>query len=214
MKEYKEIENKLRENYIEVIQQGVNLLDYVDIIQNISKIVKLERENNPDTEILINLSVGTKITAIAAMDACRFWDCKPYYVVGEKYISEKEITQETRSLSSGKMDIFTPPVFKLIKPTQTLIEALKIIAERKSGIYKKEFRKRLLAKNLLVIQKKYENPKDPKKLSAEYMAMNQQYIYPLKDIWKYITVSDAKRNQKVSLTELGEETVQIFKYFY
>ena len=84
---------------------------------------------------------------------------------------------------------------------------MKIIAEREGGIYKKEYRKRLLAKNLLVIQKKYENPKDSKKLSAEYMAMNQQFIYPLRDTWKYIDISDAKRNQKITLTDLGEETV-------
>jgi len=206
------IKKLLQENNIEVIQLGINIHDYIEVIQNISKIIKSERETDPNTEIFINISVGTKITSIAGMDACRFWNCVPYYVIGEKYIIEKEVTKQTLALSSGKMDIFIPPNFKLIKPSSNLIEALKIVAEKKIGIYKKEFRKKLIAKNLLIIQKKYDLPKDPKKLSAEYMAMNQQYLYPLKDLWNFIQISNAKRNQLINLTKDGEEIVQIFKY--
>jgi len=212
MEQYSAVEKQLKEHNIEVIKKGIDIYNYTEVIQSISLIIKDERERNPDTKIYINLSVGTKITAIAAMDACRFWDCTPYYVIGEHYIPEKAVSKQTTALSYGKMEIFTPPTFKLIKPEPHLIEALKIIAEKKTGIYKKEFRKKLLVKNLLVIQKKYETPSDPKKLSAEYMAMNQQYLYPLKDTWNYIQISDAKRNQKITLTDLGEETVQIFKY--
>jgi len=212
MDQYHAIEKKLQENNIEIIRTGINLHNYTDVIQNISLIVKNERETNFETKFFINLSVGTKITAIAAMDACRFWDCTPYYVISEHYIPETAISKQTQALSYGKMEIFLPPVFKLIKPEPNLIEALKIIAEKSTGIYKKDFRKKLLTKNLLKIQKEYEFANDPKKLSAEYMAMNQQYIYPLRDTWNYIQISDAKRNQKITLTELGAETVQIFKY--
>jgi len=212
MQQYEIIEQQLKNKGIEIVKAGINLLDYIEIIQNISKVIKTERENSPDTEIHINISVGTNITAIAAMDACRFWDCSPYYVVGEHYLSQKEITAETMSLSSGQMEIFKPPIFKLIKPEAKLIKALRIIAEKKTGIYKKEFRKKLLANNLLIIHKSYDDPRDPKKLSAEYMAMNQQFIYPLKNTWKFIEISNAKRNQKITLTTIGEEIVQIFKF--
>ncbi len=213
MQQFTLIKNKLEENKIEVVQKGINIHDYIDVIQNISKVIKGERDNDPGTEIFINLSVGTKITAIAAMDACRFWDCIPYYVVPERYISEKEVTRDTIALSSGEMEIFEPPSFKLNKPQPILIDALKIIEEKGTGIHKKEFRKKLLARKMLKIQKKYDNPRDPKKLSAEYMAMNQQFIFPLRDNWNYIEVSDEKRNQKITLTDTGVEALQIFKYF-
>lgn len=211
IEECKTIEKQLKDNNIEVIRKGIDLLDYVAVIQNVSKVIKDEREKDPQVKIFINISVGTKITAIAGMDACRFWDCFPYYVKGENYISEKEITKNTRALSSGKMETLQPPLFQLKKPPPNLIEALKIIVERKIGIYKKEFRKKLLAKNLLVIQKKYEPHETSNKLSAEYMAMNQQYIFPLRDEWDYIHVSKTKRNQKITLTEYGKEASQIFK---
>lgn len=212
MQQYHLIGAILKKSNIEVVQKGIDLHDYIDVIQNISQVIKKEREANLDSEIFINISVGTKITAIAAMDACRFWDCVAYYVVPEYYISEKEVTKDTVALSSGKMEIFEPPKFKLNKPSSKLLEALKIIGEKPGGIHKKEFRKRLLNKNMLKILKTYDNPKDPKKLSAEYMAMNQQFIIPLRDTWNYIVISDAKRNQKLTLTEIGEEALKIFKY--
>jgi len=210
--EYKTIEKQLKDNNIEVIQKGIDLLDYIAVIQNISKIIQDERKKDPGVQIYINISVGTKITAIAGFDACRFWDCSTYYVRGEVYISEKEITKDTRTLSLGKMETLKPPIFNLNKPASNLIDALKIIAERKTGIYKKDFIKKLLAKSLLIVQKEYEDREALKKRSAEYMALNHQYIRPLRDDWNYIHVSEARRNQKITLTELGEEAIQIFKY--
>jgi len=212
MLQYHLIHKKLTSHNVEVIQKGINIHDYIDVIQNVSLVIKSEREANPSTSIFINLSVGTKITAIAAMDACRFWNCKPYYVIPEYYLPETEVTKQTTALSSGKMEIFEPPIFQINKPSPKLIEALKIIAENSDGIHKKEFRKKLLARKLLKLIKKYDDPRDPKKLSSEYMAMNQQFIIPLRDHWNYIQVSAARRNQKITLTEMGQEALQIFKY--
>lgn len=212
MHQFNLIKDILNKNKIEIIQRGIDIHNYIAVIQNISQVIKSERANNPSSEIFINISVGTKITAIAAMDACRFWDCIPYYVVPQYYLSDKEVTENTVALSSGTMEIFEPPKFKLNKPSSHLIEALNLIGEKPTGIQKKEFRKKLLTKNLLKIHKKYDHPNDPKKLSAEYMAMNQQFIIPLRDNWGYIDVSDARRNQKLSLTEIGREALEIFKY--
>ena len=150
--QHQEVQKQLQEDKIEVVQIGIEIHDYIQVIQNISKIVKAEREANLETEIFINISVGTKITAIAAMDACRFWDCTPYYVQGEEYMQD---TSSKGALSSGAMDIFLPPIFKVQKPAAKLIDALRIIAE-KDGIYKKEFLKKLLSKKILVIQKQYD----------------------------------------------------------
>ncbi|MHA1649970.1 MAG: HFX_2341 family transcriptional regulator domain-containing protein, partial [Candidatus Helarchaeota archaeon] len=62
MKQYYKIEKQLQDHGIQVVRNGIDLLDYFEVIQSISKIIKEERDNNPATEILINLSVGTNIT--------------------------------------------------------------------------------------------------------------------------------------------------------
>jgi len=211
MEQHRWIKEKLAENNIDTITINTEIHDYNEVIQKISKIIKQERDINPKCEIFVNISVGTKITAIAAMDACRLWECTPYYVIPEEYIPEGG--HASSSLSKGIKDIITPPQFDIVKPEKNLIQALKILATTKREyMYKKEFKKKLQEKKLLKIMKQYNDPKDPKKKSAEYMALNQQYIIPLKQKWKYIEESDDKRNKKISLTKLGREALEIFKY--
>ena len=210
MEQFNIIKKKLEEENIQVIQEKAEIHDYNDVIQKISQIIKEEREQNPSCEIFINISVGTKITSIAGMDACRLWNCTPYYVLPEKYLPEED--EKKSSLSRGIKKIISPPQFEIVKPKKNLIQALKILATKKNGMYKKEFKKRLEEKKLLRILKKYNDPRDPKKKSAEYMALNQQYIIPLKQKWKYIDESDDKRNKKITITKMGFEILEIFKY--
>ncbi|MHA1377210.1 MAG: HFX_2341 family transcriptional regulator domain-containing protein [Candidatus Helarchaeota archaeon] len=211
MEQHNIIKQKLKNNNIDAVTVNSEIHSYNDVIQNISKIIKQEREKNPACEIFINISVGTKITAVAAMDACRLWRCSPYYVLPLEYLPENQ--DDDLSLSKGIKDIIYPPHFEMVKPETHLIEALKIIATSKKGfMYKKDFKKKLQEKKLLHILKKYDDPKDPNKKSAEYMALNQQFIIPLMQKWKYIEQSDDKRNKKLTLTDLGREALQIFKY--
>lgn len=207
-KQYEAIKQKLEKNKIVTFPIPAEIHDYNNVIQNISQIIKIERERESACEIFINISVGTKITAIAGMDACRIWKCKPYYVLPEEYLPEENEEQ----LSRGIKNIFSPPQFEIVKPEENLIQALKILASKKNGMYKKDFKKRLEEKKLLTILKKYEDPRDPKKKSAEYMALNQQYIIPLKQTWKYIEESNEKRNKKIIITQTGLEILEIFKY--
>ena len=116
-------------------------------------------------------------------------------------------------MSKGIKDIFSPPQFEIVKPEANLIQALKILASsKKDWMYKKDFKKKLQEKKILKILKTYNDPRDPKKKSAEYMALNQQYIIPLRDKWKYIEQSNDKRNKKITITKMGYEILEIFKY--
>jgi hypothetical protein len=79
--------------------------------------------------ILVNVSVGSKIQAIASMMACMMFkdvaNIKPYYVVPERYNSSlmKEDKQETE----GVKQILPMPEYKIEIPNQKLIKCLDII---------------------------------------------------------------------------------------
>ena len=71
--------------------------------------------------ILVNVSVGSKIQAIASMMACMMFKdmatIKPYYVVPEKYntiLVEEKRNQETE----GMKDIITLPEYKIEIPNE------------------------------------------------------------------------------------------------
>ncbi len=140
---YKKIVNILERHNIEVVKDipehikhlknkngdlidgiPISYHDYVAIIQYISKIIFYEREQNPNVIITINLAVGSKITAIASIDASRIWDVNVIYVQPQFWNIR---TTPSEPLSSGRMDILNPPRFDLVRPENRHLLALKLI---------------------------------------------------------------------------------------
>jgi uncharacterized protein DUF6293 len=87
-------------------------------------IILKEKSNS----ILVNVSVGSKIQAIASMMGCMMFKdiamIKPFYVVPERYNStlEKEEKQETE----GVKDIIGLPEYKIEIPSDKLIRCLDV----------------------------------------------------------------------------------------
>lgn len=146
LKRYKEIVKILNEKGIEVINDvpeklknikdesgnkldgiPVSYHDYVEIMQKISKIIFDERFKNEQVDIKINLAVGSKITAIAAIDCARFWNIDAIYVIPESW-DQRDSLEDT--LSSGKMQCVLPPKFEMKQPPDKLIESLIVINDQ------------------------------------------------------------------------------------
>src|SRR6266516_5684286 len=92
----KSIRDKLKQARIECLQTEADRIDLFDILRALRIIILKEKGNS----ILVNVSVGSKIQAIASMMACMMFKdiamVKPYYVVPEKYTSP--VKQETEGV--------------------------------------------------------------------------------------------------------------------
>jgi hypothetical protein len=121
----KSIQRKLKEVRIECLQEQADRIDLFDVLRVLRMIILKEKGNS----ILVNVSVGSKIQAIASMMACMMFkdvaNIKPYYVVPERYNSSlmKEDKQETE----GVKQILPMPEYKIEIPNQKLIKCLDII---------------------------------------------------------------------------------------
>jgi hypothetical protein len=214
----KELEKNLPN--LEIIHKELDYTKYIEIIQELSKIIEEEREENSKSEIYINVSSGSKITAIASVEAAKLWDCDTYYVYSTEYNPSGEGPEH-----KGEMIIKTPITFPIKKPEEIYIRILKLIkkmiGERYEGkkydknrpkfIYKKDLISKLFETKLITLQKKNKNVR---KLQASKYMKSQKYLSPMKRELKYIEVSKDKRNKKVFLTELGQEILEIFKYSF
>ena len=93
------IKEKLRTAGIDCQQSTADRTDLFDILRALRSIILKEKENS----ILVNVSVGSKIQAIASMMACMMFKdqvmIKPYYVIPEKYNTSS--TQEKRQETEG-----------------------------------------------------------------------------------------------------------------
>jgi uncharacterized protein DUF6293 len=81
---------------------------------------------------LVNVSVGSKIQAIASMMTCMMSKdiamIKPYYAVPENYTSS--LAEEERQETEGLKDIIPMPEYKIEIPPQKLIKCLNIINQK------------------------------------------------------------------------------------
>jgi hypothetical protein len=203
----KSIARKLKESNIDCQQASADRIDLFDILRAIRTIIMHEKGNH----ILVNVSVGSKIQAIASMMACMMFrdmaTIKPYYVVPEKYntiLLEEKRNQETE----GMKDIITLPEYKIEIPNEKLIECMHMISLHKDNkITKRELKDLALNKNLIQVGKKDTQDKEERRDQAAYMALNKNLIEPLMD-WKFISVEKIGAHHIVSLTDEGTNALR------
>lgn len=203
---------------LDIVRKEVDYTDYIQIIQELSKIIKKAREEDPNTSIFINVGSGSKITAIASIEASKLWDCDVYYVYSTQYDPSGE-----GPVHKGEMKIKIPITFPIKKPDKKIIEILKFIQKliekryklkpadktTRKFIYKKNLIEELFEEELITLIK--EN-KDDRKLQASKYMKSRKYLKPMDQELDFIDISDDKRNKKIYLTEQGEELLEIFKY--
>ena len=198
----KSIARKLKESNIDCQQASADRIDLFDILRVLRTIIMHEKGNH----LLVNVSVGSKIQAIASMMACMMFKdiatIRPYYVVPEKYntiLLEEKRNQETE----GMKDIITLPEYKIEIPDEKLIECMYMISLHKDNkITKRELKDLALNKNLIQVGKKDTQDKEERRDQAAYMALNKNLIEPLME-WKFISVEKVGSRHIVSLTVEG-----------
>jgi len=211
----KAIQSKLKDGRIECLQAQANRIDLFDILRALRTIFLQEKGNS----ILVNVSVGSKIQAIASMMACMMFKdittIKPYYVVPEIYNSS--LTKEERQETEGIKDIIGLPEYKIEIPSDKLIRCLDIINKKTDGkITKRELKDLAMKDNLIRVD--YDNKqKDGAKRvrpeysdQAAYMALNKNLIEPLLG-WRFITETKIGSHHIVSLTEDGKHALTFLK---
>jgi len=205
---------------MEIIQKEVDYTDYIEVIQELSKIIRKEREENPNCKVYINVGSGSKITAIASVEASELWDCDIYYVYSTKYDPDGKGPEH-----KGKMMIKEPLTFPIKKPKQIYIDILRLIENminqrykdkifnesHKKYIYKKNLVEELYVQKILTLQSKN---KDERKLQASKYMKSKKYLNRLDSELNCINISDDKRNKKIYITKTGTEVLNIFKYHF
>jgi hypothetical protein len=186
------ISERLEKDQIEFKMEYADRTDLFDTLRVLRRIILKEKNN----AILVNVSVGSKIQAIASMMACMMFkdevDILPYYAVPEKYVNIPR-EQET----AGLKKVLKLPEYKIETPPNHLIHCLKIIHERSDNrIANKDLGDQALARDLIHVEhdKNYDQ--------SAYMALKTNLIEPLLK-WKFVRVEKIGRRHDLVLTEDG-----------
>jgi hypothetical protein len=198
------IKSKFNNAGIDCQQAPADRTDLFDILRALRSIIIKEKGNS----ILVNVSVGSKIQAIASMMACMMFKdqvmIKPYYVIPEKYNTSS--TQEQRQETEGMKDTILLPEYKIEIPNERLIRCLDLINQQKDNKTTKRELKNLSLENSLI---HITNRQDADEYTeqAAYMALNKNLIDPLLE-WKFITVYKIGAHHIVSVTDDGRNALK------
>lgn len=192
---YKKIKERLKELNIECDERRCNIHSLFLLLNTYRMIIEDEQKNH----IYINVSTGNKIEAIAGTMASMIFNndsikVKPYYVVPENY--EIKPTKGQPQFTSGFNKIIELPNYKIERPTEPLIAALKIIQENNLAS-KKILIEKFMEKKLIVIGKTDHTE------SAKHSQLNSKYLEPLqeKDL---IKIQGKGKAARIRISEDGE----------
>lgn len=176
-----ETATQCRENIIENleaegIETEVERCDLFDLNDSLETLLRLIRSRAPDDDIKVNVSAGSKITAIAGMMACMFTDADPLYIVPDGYNNEGANT-----VSYGMQDIKGLPAYPIAEPDYQLIEVLDFIEEQQpenppDGVLLREIGEFLLENDLPAVQ---GSDKEPGQAEDIYPIIRERIISPL-----------------------------------
>jgi Family of unknown function (DUF6293) len=152
--------------------------------------------------IRVNVSTGTKITAIAGTLACMLWNGEAYYVqVSRSWYSDRP--PRIRAVNDAVERIDPVPVYELRAPAPELIEVLEAL-DRRGG----SLRKRDLLREL-GLDRPGSGGTPPLSAQAQHGRLARR-LEPLEARWGFVATDAHGPRARVRLTEQGRVALTLF----
>jgi len=182
----------LRENEIEYDVKKCDLFDMYGSLGEISQLIV----DNQKEEVFVNLSTGSKVTAIAGMIACMATgEATPYYVRAEKYAE----------IPVGVDRIDKLPAYHIQPPKPEQIKILDLL--NSNGPSTK--------RELIEYGNEYDLPfyseHQAEEFKARYPVLASKIINPLSERG-CLNIQEQGRKKKVNINKRGKDTLRAFKY--
>lgn len=159
--------------------------------------------DHPDDEIMVNISTGSKITAVSGVIASMVTGARPYYVKAEEY--------EGRTITRGVKDIVDVPAHPIGLPDNQYLMVLEWIRENSeegddSYVVKGDLVEYATEAELLLLSKYNRS-----ELKQMYKPVDEEIISPLRK-QGYIEEVRYGQEKRITITEDGERMLDYFNF--
>ncbi|MHA1521204.1 MAG: HFX_2341 family transcriptional regulator domain-containing protein [Promethearchaeota archaeon] len=198
-----------------IVERGINYVDYYQIISNLATIINQENKEHLEKTVLfrINLGTGSKMVAIANVDASRLWEnIEIIYPYSEIYDTSKDSTH------SGIIKVADPPKFEFKHPNLKLLQSLQILYTLREktdmhGHIHEFVKQKDLFHYIFEVFKILEvtaNRDSRNYNSSQYMRLNRNILDKLENYWGFITKDKIGRDHRIFFTDKGEKMARVF----
>jgi hypothetical protein len=203
----------------EIIEIGVNYTDYYAIIGNFAEILSKEQKRHTK-RVTINLGTGSKMVAVAVMDAERLWGKRHNIELIYQYTKDYN-PKRTEGAHLGALLSANLPKFAFEKPNDLLIKSLQIL----NFLMKHDPHQRMrqfvpLRDWLEAVVDKYklitvtENETERKELQSKYTRMKKKIVEPLESKWGLIFEERVgKKAYNIKFTDAGKNFIKVFEKY-
>lgn len=193
------IASELESESIEVDAQSCDIFDMNESLRTFLNVI---RSRPSDDDIKLNVSSGSKITAISGMMACMFTGVDPIYVVPDGYGED--------TVSYGMDEILGLPAYPVTEPDYQLIQVLDFIQEEQvedgsEGVLLKEIGNFLLENELPAVE---GSDKEPGEGEDIYVIVRREIVEPLARRG-LVTEIPIKGGTHIRTTQNGDEMLEI-----
>lgn len=151
--------------------------------------------------IRVNVSTGTKITAIAGTLACMLWRGEPYYVqVSRAWYSG--LTPKVRPVNDVVRSVDPVAVYELRAPSRELVEVIEALESAGGSLRKRD----------LILALGLDRPVDggrPPTAQAQHSRLRLR-LGPLETKWGFVTTDRSGGRGRVRLTAQGQLALTLF----
>lgn len=214
---WQDVVEGLTDENIEFQEKRCDIFDLYDSLATITEIIA----NHGNDDVYVNVSSGSKITAIAGMIASMVMNSRAYYVQAEKYSSRPETLDDIENLPREKLEELARGPFipeGIAKATE--LPRYPIDAPDKDQVTVMEFIQRWSdthgppTKGEIIYFANHANLsfiKGDVEEKGRYRLLDTNILDPLKER-EWVEITKQGRNKVVSLSENGEAALSAFRW--
>lgn len=191
---------------VEVRIERTEIWDVFGALAALRRIFASERRDDRHASgvvpLRVNVSTGTKITAIAGTLACMLWRGEAYYVqVTRAWYSG--LTPRVRPVNDVVSRIDPVSVYELRSPAPDLVEVLEVLARRGGALRKRELIREL------GLDRVPDGAARAPTAQAQHSRLRTRLV-PLEHRWGFVASDTAGPRGRVRLTDQGRLALQLF----
>jgi len=198
---HEDLESDLAAAGIEVRWRTVDIYDIYDVLGAVTTIAA----DHDEDIVRVNVSSGTKLSAVGAAIASMTTDATAYFVYPEEYTAHVEETP----LTAGYDDDEVLPSYPIESPTTDQVAVMAFLDERNTETY--------TAKKKDVIEfaedeeLRFVTANRPANDKAKFALLNANIVDPLLEN-EYVDVETVGRQKQLTLTETGRHALRAFEH--
>ncbi len=196
-----ELKSVLKSDGIDVRTRTIDLLDIYDVLGVVTTLVS----KHEDDIVRVNVSSGSKLSAVGAAIACMATDATAYYVQPEGYTHQDRDERQ----SYGYVGEEVLPTYPIESPTRDQVAVMRYLDDADTAVYtpkKKDIIEYAEEADLSFIA-----DSDPANDKAKFALLNANIVDPLVED-SYIDVSKVGRQKQVTLTDTGSDVLRAFRH--